>query len=79
MYQDAEAGQVTLEDGTVYTGDLIIGADGIHVRHVAHSLLQFLMIIPVSICTVHHWRGRANGQYRSKLFSVLSSRIQDAG
>ncbi|KAJ5131793.1 hypothetical protein N7448_005951 [Penicillium atrosanguineum] len=31
---DAEAGQVTLEDGTVYTGDLIIGADGIHSRSV---------------------------------------------
>ncbi|KAJ6131097.1 FAD/NAD(P)-binding domain-containing protein [Penicillium sp. IBT 18751x] len=31
---DAEAGQVTVEDGSIYTGDLIIGADGIHSRSV---------------------------------------------
>ncbi|KAJ5240518.1 uncharacterized protein N7469_002109 [Penicillium citrinum] len=31
---DTEAGTVTLEDGTVSTGDLIIGADGIHSRSV---------------------------------------------
>lgn len=38
-YQDAEAGRVTLEDGTVCTGDLIIGADGIHVRKNCASTL----------------------------------------
>ncbi|KAJ5689675.1 hypothetical protein N7462_004067 [Penicillium macrosclerotiorum] len=31
---NAETGVVTLEDGTRYTGDLIIGADGIHSRTV---------------------------------------------
>ncbi|KAI9037629.1 putative salicylate hydroxylase [Aspergillus affinis] len=31
---DAEAGTITLENGTVYTGDLIVGADGIHSRAV---------------------------------------------
>ncbi|KAJ0419056.1 FAD/NAD(P)-binding domain-containing protein [Aspergillus carlsbadensis] len=31
---DAEAGEVLLEDGTKYTGDLIVGADGIHSRSV---------------------------------------------
>ncbi|RDW67481.1 uncharacterized protein DSM5745_09347 [Aspergillus mulundensis] len=31
---DAEAGVVTLEDGSVYTGDLVIGADGMHSRTV---------------------------------------------
>jgi 2-polyprenyl-6-methoxyphenol hydroxylase and related FAD-dependent oxidoreductases len=41
-YQDTEAGRVTLEDGTVCTGDLIIGADGIHVRKIARQPLQFL-------------------------------------
>lgn len=35
--QDANAGVVTLEDGTVYSGDLVIGADGIHVREAAKS------------------------------------------
>ncbi|KAL4972869.1 hypothetical protein BDW66DRAFT_143355 [Aspergillus desertorum] len=31
---DAEAGVVTLEDGSAYTGDLVIGADGIHSKTV---------------------------------------------
>ncbi|RAL03650.1 putative salicylate hydroxylase [Aspergillus ibericus CBS 121593] len=31
---DPEAGEVTLENGTKYTGDLVIGADGIHSRCV---------------------------------------------
>ncbi|KAJ5151878.1 hypothetical protein N7492_010173 [Penicillium capsulatum] len=31
---DADAGVVTLEDGTIHTGDLIIGADGTHSRAV---------------------------------------------
>ncbi|KAL4757268.1 uncharacterized protein BDW70DRAFT_163682 [Aspergillus foveolatus] len=31
---DAEAGAVTLEDGSVYTADLVIGADGMHSRTV---------------------------------------------
>ncbi|KAL4901216.1 hypothetical protein BDW74DRAFT_182072 [Aspergillus multicolor] len=31
---DAEAGVVTLEDGAVYTGDLVIGADGMHSKTV---------------------------------------------
>ncbi|KAJ5660679.1 uncharacterized protein N7484_000051 [Penicillium longicatenatum] len=29
---DSEAGIVTLEDGTIYKGDLIVGADGVHSR-----------------------------------------------
>ncbi|KAL4807579.1 monooxygenase [Aspergillus unguis] len=29
---DAEAGEVTLEDGSTYTADLIVGADGVHPR-----------------------------------------------
>lgn len=29
--QDAESGVVLCENGTEYTGDLIIGADGVHV------------------------------------------------
>lgn len=29
--QNAEAGVVLCEDGSEYTGDLIIGADGVHV------------------------------------------------
>ncbi|KAL4757336.1 uncharacterized protein BDW70DRAFT_153410 [Aspergillus foveolatus] len=32
--KDAEAGEVVLEDGTKYTADLIVGADGIHSRSV---------------------------------------------
>ncbi|CBF87163.1 uncharacterized protein ANIA_02593 [Aspergillus nidulans FGSC A4] len=31
---DAEAGAVTFEDGSVYTADLVIGADGMHSRTV---------------------------------------------
>ncbi|KAL4812165.1 hypothetical protein BDW67DRAFT_193954 [Aspergillus spinulosporus] len=31
---DAEAGAVTLEDGSVYTADLVIGADGMHSKTV---------------------------------------------
>ncbi|KAL4993629.1 hypothetical protein BDV10DRAFT_178756 [Aspergillus recurvatus] len=31
---DAEAGVVTLEDGSVYSGDLVIGADGMHSKTV---------------------------------------------
>ncbi|RDW74559.1 uncharacterized protein DSM5745_07221 [Aspergillus mulundensis] len=32
--QDAEAGEVVLEDGTKYVADLIVGADGVHSRSV---------------------------------------------
>ncbi|KAE8307049.1 FAD/NAD(P)-binding domain-containing protein [Aspergillus transmontanensis] len=35
VVSDAEAGVVTLADGTTYTGDLIVGADGIHSRSVS--------------------------------------------
>ncbi|KAL4749498.1 hypothetical protein BDW72DRAFT_214015 [Aspergillus terricola var. indicus] len=35
--KDAEAGEVVLEDGSKYTADLIVGADGIHSRSV-HSI-----------------------------------------
>ncbi|KAL5042050.1 hypothetical protein BDW71DRAFT_200905 [Aspergillus fruticulosus] len=31
---DAEAGVVTLEDGSVYSGDLVVGADGMHSKTV---------------------------------------------
>lgn len=34
---------VTLEDGTKYTGDLIIGADGMHVRTI--SFVEFMSSI----------------------------------
>ena len=30
------AGEVLLEDGTKYTGDLVIGADGVHVSSWTH-------------------------------------------
>ncbi|KAL4747963.1 hypothetical protein BDW72DRAFT_162475 [Aspergillus terricola var. indicus] len=34
MTVDAEAGAVTLDDGSVYTADLVIGADGMHSKTV---------------------------------------------
>ncbi|KAL3451208.1 hypothetical protein BJX65DRAFT_269150 [Aspergillus insuetus] len=36
---DAEAGEVLLEEGTKYTADLIVGADGIHSRSV-HAIIS---------------------------------------
>ncbi|CRL19783.1 Aromatic-ring hydroxylase-like [Penicillium camemberti] len=56
---DAETGVVTLDDGTTFTGDLIIGADGIHSRTVSSVTGQesskestgqncFRFLIPVS-------------------------------
>ncbi|KAJ5813245.1 hypothetical protein N7447_010268 [Penicillium robsamsonii] len=56
---DAERGVVTLEDGNTFTGDLIIGADGIHSRTVSSITGQesrkestgqncFRFLIPVS-------------------------------
>lgn len=43
---------VTLEDGTKFTGDLIIGADGIHVRTLLFvgPISNILIVSLVSVC-----------------------------
>lgn len=77
--QDAEAGVVTLEDGTVYTGDLIIGADGIHVRQDSMLRCRFLTEIPVTIGPKCRRRRPAQGKHRTELLPLPRSLVKDAG
>lgn len=48
-FLDAETGSITLENGAKVTGDVVIGADGIH---VCHSLAEIISIAYTDIVVV---------------------------
>lgn len=79
--KDADKGEVVLENGDKYIGDIVVGADGVHVS--SHRILirkwrETILTKTVSLCGRHHGRRTRHREHWSELLSIPGANRKDA-